>query len=70
MNSHWFEKGDSFGRFAPYYFSVTTFTTLGFGDITPKPSATCAQMLVTSEVLIGYIMLGGFVTILSGKLVR
>lgn len=50
------------------YYSVVTFTTLGFGDITPK--TTGAAMLVMTEVIIGYIMLGGLITIFASKLSR
>lgn len=50
------------------YYSVVTFTTLGFGDITPR--TTGAAMLVMTEVIIGYIMLGGLITIFASKLSR
>lgn len=50
------------------YYSVVTFTTLGFGDITPK--TTRAAMIVMTEVIIGYIMLGGLITIFASKLAR
>jgi len=50
------------------YYSVVTFTTLGFGDITPK--TTGAAMLVMVEVIIGYVMLGGLITIFASKLSR
>lgn len=50
------------------YYSVVTFTTLGFGDITPK--TTSAAMIVMTEVIIGYIMLGGLITIFASKLAR
>jgi hypothetical protein len=45
-----------------------TFTTLGFGDIIPK--TTTAAMWVTLEVILGYIMLGGLITIIANKLSR
>jgi hypothetical protein len=47
------------------YFSVITFTTLGYGDITPI--STAGQLLVVIEVLLGYAMLGLLVAILSRK---
>ena len=50
------------------YFSLVTLTTLGYGDILPVSVA--AQMLVVLEVSIGYVMLGGFISILSNKLAR
>jgi hypothetical protein len=51
-----------------FYYSVVTFTTLGFGDIIPKTST--AAMWVTLEVIFGYIMLGGLITIFASKLSR
>jgi uncharacterized protein YjbI with pentapeptide repeats len=50
------------------YYSVITFTTLGFGDITPKTSL--ATWWVMAEVVLGYIMLGGLISILATKLAR
>lgn len=50
------------------YYSVVTFTTLGFGDITPR--TTTAAMVVMVEVIIGYVMLGGLITIFASKLSR
>jgi len=48
------------------YFSVVTFSTLGFGDVTP---AHClGEVLVILEVLIGYIFLGGLISIFTMKL--
>ena len=50
------------------YYSVVTFTTLGFGDIVPKTEA--AALWVMAEVAIGYVMLGGLISIFSNKLAR
>lgn len=50
------------------YYSVVTFTTLGFGDVAPRTE--CAALLITTEVVIGYIMLGGLISIFSNKLAR
>lgn len=36
------------------YFSVTTFTTTGYGDISPVSNS--AKMFVASEMIIGYIV--------------
>lgn len=49
-----------------FYFSVVTFTTLGFGDIVADNTA--ARFLVTLEVIFGYLMLGGLISIFSNKL--
>jgi len=50
------------------YFSVVTFTTLGFGDITPFNHA--AEVWVMAEVILGYVMLGGLISIFANKLAR
>jgi voltage-gated potassium channel Kch len=54
--------------FSSFYYSTITFTTLGYGDITP--SDTSGQVFSVLEVLVGYIMLGGLVSILAKKIVR
>lgn len=51
-----------------FYYSVVTFTTLGFGDITPKTIEASRWVMV--EVIIGYIMLGGLISIFANKLAR
>lgn len=52
----------------PYYFSVVTLTSLGYGDISPHtPSGQVAAM---AEVVLGYIMLGGLLSILTNKMSR
>ncbi|HMQ22638.1 MAG TPA: ion channel [Planctomycetota bacterium] len=45
-----------------------TFTTLGFGDITPLNLA--GQFAVVTEVVLGYIALGILVSILANKVAR
>jgi hypothetical protein len=50
------------------YYSGVTFTTLGFGDINPRTEL--AAGLVMTEVTMGYIMLGGLISILANKLGR
>jgi hypothetical protein len=54
--------------FTPFYFSVVTFTTLGFGDVKPKNIG--GELLVSSEVIIGYITLGLLLAVLAEKLAR
>ena len=49
------------------YYSVVTFTTLGFGDIKP---ATESAMVVMLEVILGYVMLGGLISIFANKVAR
>jgi hypothetical protein len=43
-------------------------TTLGYGDVIPV--STGAQMIAMLQVLLGYIMLGGLLSIFSNKLAR
>lgn len=50
------------------YYSVVTFTSLGYGDIVPRTSL--GEVLVIIEVGVGYLMLGGMVSILANKLAR
>lgn len=54
--------------FMPYYYSIVTFTTLGFGDVVAKDLA--GQIWVTAEVILGYIGLGGLISILANKVAR
>lgn len=53
--------------FTFYYYSVVTFTTLGFGDVVPKDI--CAEIAVTVEVITGYVMLGGLISIFATKFI-
>lgn len=53
---------------SPLYFSVVTLTTLGFGDALPVTAM--AQLTVIAEVVLGYLFLGGLVSILANKLAR
>ena len=50
------------------YYSIVTFTTLGFGDITPKTLV--AAYWVAAEVIVGYVMLGGLISIMANKIAR
>lgn len=50
------------------YYSVVTFTTLGFGDVVPRTNE--ASFWVMAEVILGYFMLGGLISILATKLAR
>jgi len=56
------------GCFTPFYFSIVTFTTLGFGDISAK--TTLGEVLVTIEVLFGYTSLGLLLSVLGDKVAR
>ena len=59
-------SGESLTFWDCIYFSVVTFTTLGFGDIVSDNAA--ARFLVTLEVVFGYVMLGGLISIFANKL--
>lgn len=50
------------------YYSVITFSTLGFGDVSPITNE--AKHWVVFEVVSGYIMLGGLISIFANKLAR
>jgi uncharacterized protein YjbI with pentapeptide repeats len=54
--------------FTPFYFSIVTFTTLGFGDITPKNLL--GELIVSFEVILGYAVLGLLISVLADKVVR
>ncbi len=62
------EWGGHDGPLSPVYFSIVTFTTLGFGDVTP--TSALGEVLVMSEVILGYLSLGGMMSILSDKMAR
>jgi hypothetical protein len=51
--------------FRSVYFSIVTMTTLGFGDMhanAGNPFAIVGYLLLTIQVLLGYVMLGALVT--------
>ena len=60
--------GDYRTWLSPFYFSLVTLTTLGYGDVLPK--SVLAQALSMAEVGIGYLMLGGMLSIFSNKMAR
>jgi hypothetical protein len=52
----------------PLYYSVVTLTTLGYGDIVPASGP--AQALAVTEAVLGYVVLGGLLSILANKMAR
>lgn len=54
--------------FTPYYFSIVTFTTLGFGDVVPDNLS--GELWVSAEVVLGYLMLGALISIVSALVTR
>ncbi len=62
------DYGEHYTPLSPFYFSVVTLTTLGYGDSLPASAG--AQVLAMVEVLLGYVMLGGLLSIFSNKMAR
>ena len=62
------DYGPHASLFSPLYFSIVTFTTLGYGDV--LPASGFAQLLVVTEVILGYLGLGGLLSILANKMAR
>ena len=56
----------SFGR--AFYFSIITFTTLGYGDIRPAPGLGSA--LTALEAILGGIMMALTVLVIGRKFMR
>ncbi|MEQ1546786.1 ion channel [Methyloglobulus sp.] len=52
---------------AAIYYSVVTFSTLGYGDITPNLESDFLLMLVILEVFLGYTLLGVLLFVLSNR---
>ncbi len=64
--------GVDYGKYSnwigPLYYSVVTLSTLGYGDIVPATSL--ARIVAMVEVMIGYLMLGGLLSIFANKMAR
>lgn len=52
----------------PFYYSVVTFTTLGFGDVYPKHWM--GEVIVMAEVILGYLSLGLLISVLANVVAR
>ncbi len=48
--------------FRPIYFSVVTMTTLGFGDMYARKGSWLGHVLLTVQVILGYVLLAALVT--------
>ncbi len=71
--SHWSQliasaKDMNPNRFTPYYFSIVTYTILGFGDV--RPNNLAGEILVCIEVVFGYVTLGLLLAVLGNKIAR
>lgn len=62
------DYGDYPTELSPYYYSLVTLTTLGYGDVLPASRA--AQVVAMCEVVVGYVMLGGLLSIVANKMAR
>ena len=62
------DYGDHQTPLSAIYYSVVTVTTLGYGDVLPASGP--AQVVAMAQVIIGYVMLGGLLSIISNKMVR
>ncbi|MFC1509756.1 pentapeptide repeat-containing protein [Candidatus Omnitrophota bacterium] len=66
----WFDNTTEWNELTPFYYSFVTFLRLGFGAISPRLGSGWAQLAVTFEVFVGYIGLGGLISIFSNILAR
>ncbi len=62
------DYGDYETGLSPLYYSVVTMTTLGYGDA--LPASTSGQIVAMIQVVIGYVMLGGVLSIFATKMGR
>jgi uncharacterized protein YjbI with pentapeptide repeats len=54
--------------FTPFYYSIVTYTTLGFGDVTANNWL--GEIIIISEVIVGYFTLGLLLAILANTIAR
>ena len=66
--SHVFKDDMILSAMDSVYFSITTFTTTGYGDI--YPIANSAKMFVASEMIFGYIFSTFIMAILVIKFIN
>lgn len=62
------DYGDYETALSPLYYSVVTMTTLGYGDV--LPASIPAQLVAMAQVVIGYMTLGGVLSIFATKMGR
>jgi hypothetical protein len=61
-------SGSAQSVITPFYYSIVTYTTLGFGDITPMHWL--GEVIVVAEVILGYTTLGLLLSILANRVAR
>ena len=61
-------SGSANSPLSPFYYSIVTYTTLGFGDISPQNWV--GEVVVVAEVVIGYSTLGLLLSILANRVAR
>jgi hypothetical protein len=69
--SHWpgmLKYSETATWFTPFYFSIVTYTTLGFGDVVP--ATVTGEIVVSTEVIFGYLSLGLLLAVLADKVAR
>jgi len=54
------------GFFNYLYFSIVTFTSLGYGDIAPFPKG-CSRLIMSSEAIVGLICISLIIFVISRK---
>ncbi len=62
------DYGDYETWLSPLYFSIVTLTTVGYGDA--HASSLAGQIVVIIQISVGYLMLGGLLSIFSNKMAR
>ncbi|MGA3282381.1 MAG: ion channel, partial [Smithella sp.] len=64
LSYQWLDALSISGLKTAFYFSTVTFTTLGYGDVIPKPEF---RMFAASEALAGIILTGLFLFTLARR---
>ncbi len=62
--------GEATGYIGAIYFSITTFATLGYGDLTYEHGRHFMRLVSTSEAVLGAIFIALFVVVLARKIIR
>ena len=62
------DYGDYETALSPFYYSLVTMTTLGYGDVLPASAP--AQVVASVQVVIGYFLVGGLLGIFANKMSR